>query len=452
MSAEESSVPKASLGATEPDELAIANEYSNLSIKSRFDCSMCKDEICHKELLHPDDKLWKGENFELKSGQLKDPQHADRYPLLQKYIKNDKYVNLSKICENLADVLNYIQEPSTPYNELENLLTKVGKIEQALTNFERNKIFASIKASYNDDTNVTAPYSKEIKTFPCVQKDIISSSSISYIDCEYTVKVSIPSESAYSSFVENNIFKPKDPLVMNKYRWIFIPSSDRFDMKDVILDRSHFKIEGEILAGDTLCFVVVRGNQFDRYRERIGHRLPIIQLPENVIGVGYARFWIVKIAKRFQLEQIWMIDDSVSLFKENIPTKKDGCFEIDADACILGVNVRCPQYCFQKMETILKNQRNLVAISPRKHRGYINVRDEFTNKPVQSVMLLNIQKITDANINFRPELRYMEDMIFSKECTNAGFIVCIWNAIIFMDQTQGEFKTTGANTTSQTHK
>ncbi|CAG2248275.1 unnamed protein product [Mytilus edulis] len=251
-------------------------------------------------------------------------------------------------------------KPSYPYKELENILKHVNEIEMN----GLDETIESIKDTYNTKDNVTAPYSKETQLYP---RKELSSSNLYFIDCEYTLKVNIPPGSVYSAFCRDQMFEPKD---REQYRWIFIPSSDRFD-KNIKLD----------------------------YR--------------------------------------------VYTYKEN------GKYIENKDVSVQSKHIRCPHYCFQKMESILKEQPSVVGICPRTYRPYVNVSYEFSNSAIKGVMLLNMSKITKENINFRPELRYMEDMIFSKECTNAGFEVCIWNAILFNDT---YFSSTGANTPCQSPK
>ncbi|CAC5417779.1 unnamed protein product [Mytilus coruscus] len=404
----------------------IDDALANISL---VQCSFCNDDECNfgKRPQH-----WTGDIFKSqdpKFTELKDPKYVKTCPLPDEFINGtgeNQTINLSKIVKKLHRVVDFIKEPSSPYKELENLINN--RMEE----------------------NATTPYTDEIKQYATLPA-VTSWSDIHYIDCEYMLKVSIPRQSAYSAFLDGKMFIPKDHKTTeenkerDKFRWIFIPSSDRFD-KNVKLDRSRFQNEGEMSRDDTLCFVVVRENQFEKYHKQIGNKVPIIQLPEIVIGVGYARFWIIKIAKRFQLEHIWMIDDSVDIFKEYIPIQNGNRCEKDPDASKQDINIRCPSYCFKKMENIMEKQPNLVAISPRKYTPRCNVTYEFSYKPIQSVMLLNITKITEKNINFRPELRYMEDMIFSQECTNAGLELCTWNAIMYVDK---QFSNTGAKTTCQ---
>lgn len=439
----------------------VTAKIQSISLSPKATCRFCRNTISYGK---DNIQHWTGDSFKLNTEQLNNPLYNDnRYHLPPEYLigpDSKKRVNLSKIVDELPDIIQFIQEPSSPYNELEKILNQVKEMKKCVKKIKEIKItetdkmgcslgeldtvlndIRNIDQSTKKSTveNVAAPYSKETQVYPTKG---IESSGIHFIDCEYTLKISIPPESVYSAFCRGKLFEPKET---DQYRWIFIPSSDRFE-KDIKLDYSNEKS----LKRQTLSFVVVRGNQFESYRKRFGATLPIIQLPEIVIGVGYARFWIVKIAKRFKLEYMWMIDDSVSFFKENIPTMMDDKFNMDTDSSKQQINTRCSHYCFQKMENILKNQSNLVAISPRcyRHTG-TDVAVEFTYKIIQSVILLNITKLSEKNLNFRPELRYMEDVIFSKECTNAGFKVCVWNAILFKDT---YFPTTGANTLSQSPK
>ncbi|CAG2212886.1 unnamed protein product [Mytilus edulis] len=154
----------------------------------------------------------------------------------------------SKVSEITDDVLNLklgpccfchdevIKEPSSPYKELENLINN------------------------RKDEEATVPYTNEIKKYATLPT-VTSSSDIHFIDCEYMLEVSIPILKTYSPFLKRKMFKPEDHKITDehterdKFRWIFIPSSDRFDEK-VKLNRSNFKAKGELSEGDTVCFVV----------------------------------------------------------------------------------------------------------------------------------------------------------------------------------------------------
>ena len=76
----------------------------------------------------------------------------------------------------------------------------------------------------------------------------------------------------------------------------------------------------EIITEDsTIRILVVRPFEFDKYVRNHGHRFPVISLPQEGIGTGYARFWIQKTALHLKLYYIWMIDDSLECFYECNP-------------------------------------------------------------------------------------------------------------------------------------
>ena len=55
--------------------------------------------------------------------------------------------------------------------------------------------------------------------------------------------------------------------------------------------------DGEIITEDsTIRILVVRPFEYEKYVRNHGHRFPVISLPQEEIGAGYARFWILKIA------------------------------------------------------------------------------------------------------------------------------------------------------------
>ena len=128
--------------------------------------------------------------------------------------------------------------------------------------------------------------------------------NIKYIDCDYILDIHVPVSKENESFID----RLTDPSTSSKQRWIFIPSFLRANC-----GLFNWKMSGVDLQ-TTNQIIVVLPNQFDTYISHCGHELPILCLPQDVLGIGYARHWILKIAMRLGLEYVWMIDDSVSWF------------------------------------------------------------------------------------------------------------------------------------------
>ena len=105
--------------------------------------------------------------------------------------------------------------------------------------------------------------------------------------------------------------------IRKKYkRWIFIPSFRRAQIALLEWPQDHI-----VSQESTIRILVVRPSEFKEYVRYCGHMFPIICLPQDEIGAGYPRYWIQKIALRFKLQFIWMIDDSVECFYEYHPTE-----------------------------------------------------------------------------------------------------------------------------------
>ena len=174
--------------------------------------------------------------------------------------------------------------------------------------------------------------------------------------------------------------------------------------------------------------LVVRPCQFDVYRKSCGHCLPIICLPHDEIGIGYARHWIVKIATRVGLKFIWVLDDSVAWFCEYDPK----------DHKVTNYTSRRRKFedVFTRMEALVhakQHKNEVAAISPARFRGNRELKNPFTYKPPQGAVYLNLELIKDKQINYRPELASKEDMVFGIECNKSDLTVCRWNRVQLCD-------------------
>jgi len=125
---------------------------------------------------------------------------------------------------------------------------------------------------------------------------------------------------------------------------------DNNDDEDGDEDCDH---DGEIITEDsTIRILVVRPFEFDKYVRNHGHRFPVISLPQEEIGTGYARFWIQKIALRLKLHYIWMIDDSVECFYEYNPQSLPKSY--------IKQNRRRPfELVFKRIEMLVKSHKRV---------------------------------------------------------------------------------------------
>ena len=235
------------------------------------------------------------------------------------------------------------------------------------------------------------------------------------------VKVSIPSKYGKDEF--KDVLKKHD-------RHIFIPSYMRencaqLDWKKAIVDLK------------TLQILVVRPSQFEKYRKWHGGRIPIVSLPNNVIGIGYARHWILKIATYFGFRFIWMMDDSIKCF-----------YGYDKNGKCVG-RLRFEEV-FSQIERFVEETKGLAAMSPAIFRPQTSPKKPppaFLRKPPRAVVCLDLELINDKKVSYRPELKSFEDMLFGAECEREGLKVVMCNRIRASDL---QFKHTGVHSPYQT--
>lgn len=249
----------------------------------------------------------------------------------------------------------------------------------------------------------------------------------------HMLKVSVP-EHKKDLLKESGFTSDKRPNLTR--RWIFIPSYMRANCG--LFDWRNTGIDEEI----TIRILVVRPSEFQKYQKHCGNHLPIISLPQNEIGVGYARYCIQKIATSIGLEYIWMLDDDIKQFYEIHPKRKPpppspGKTKYDPRR-------RNFDEVFTKFESIVKVSEDgkLAAISPvvfdpKKEQ---NRKDPpFVRKPPRGAVFLNLKLIND--VSYRPQLVAFEDMLFGKECEKKGLKVIMWKWIQFFSITN--WKKTG---------
>lgn len=130
------------------------------------------------------------------------------------------------------------------------------------------------------------------------------------------------------------------------------------------------------------------------------------------------------------LKQIWVIDDSVSWFCENhleIENNRHSGTETSIEF----------ERMFSSFECLVQSlhDHSIAAISPAVFQKHVDkMKEEYTYKSPHACVLLNIARISEKQINYRPELRFMEDEVFAAECLKNKLTVCRWNRIALYDK------------------
>lgn len=262
-----------------------------------------------------------------------------------------------------------------------------------------------------------------------------------YFDCEHMLKVYVPSSklSWFKTQINSHTRWIKEIKCENymEKRWVFTPSFRR--AKIALLQWPH---DESVNDDSTIRILVVRPSEFDEYVTYCGPHFPVIRLPQDEIGAGYARFWIQKIALRLKLQFIWMIDDSVLCFFEYHPhLKPPGPYK----------NSRTRKFglVFERIENFVVETVNeevpIVAMSPRRFYVRETLQKPFVCEPPQDAVYLNLRKLNEKNIWYRPELKTFEDMIFGYECEQRNLKVFRDNRIHLHDH---PWKETGASSPS----
>ncbi|XP_067021951.1 uncharacterized protein [Acropora muricata] len=329
-------------------------------------------------------------------------QQAAHYPLLEQW-KSGKTVHLRRGYDDLPEFVSQMRRKKEfeMLKEYMNAKTEEDK---------KSKMTPHMKEIEDDEEPRDKPSSARDQSLKAYSLDPTKRENqqekrLRYLDCEYMLKMYLP-ENRTTWFKHEN---PPPDLIRTinsdkkDKRWIFIPSFRR--SKIALLDWP----EDEIVTEEsTIRILVVRPCQFEDYVERCGHTFPIISLPNDEIGAGYARFWIQKIAMRLKLDFIWMIDDSVECFYEYHPNKKPNSFS-DQRRRQFGL-------VFERIEGFVKPAANIAAMSPRGGPPGRPVSNPFTRKPPIGAVYLNVKALKEKEVFYRPELKVFEDMMFGYEC------------------------------------
>lgn len=271
---------------------------------------------------------------------------------------------------------------------------------------------------------------EKLKAFSLKDHQYILSSSYNfYLDCEYMLNMYLPGDSKeWFNTKSGNKYITHINQDRKDMRWIFTPSYHR--SKIALLDWPKDKI---VTKKSTIRILVVRPSDFKEYVKCCGRKFPIISLPNDEKGAGYARLWIQKIALKLKLEFIWMIDDSLECFYEYHPTQKPPPKKPEEKTGDY-TSFRRRQFglVFERIEKIVKDGE-IAAMSPRATPPGRPTKDPFVCKPPHVAVFLNLKVLEEKEVFFRPELKVCEDMIFGYECNKKGLRVFRDNRIQFQD-------------------
>ncbi|XP_078372766.1 uncharacterized protein LOC144656419 [Oculina patagonica] len=434
----------------EPETGVLNKDFAALAISPRQDG---ESRISNGEWMsdHPWQSCKPDPNLEMKDF----VAISASYKLDDDWIKcqgRRQVVDLSKIFSNLPIFMQLEMQGSIngSRQELEQLVVKKHENfesphtrEIAVKNVLILTSFQKDKKSLPDDRRLKA-------TSASSDDDYVG--AIYNIDCEYMLQMNVAeSMIPWFDIQQCDTFYP--PMIRKisypnkEKRWIFIPS---FRRANIAL--TDWPEDDVVTPESTIRVLVVRPSEFDKYVKRCGRSFPIICLPQDEIGAGYARYWIQKIALRLKLQFIWMIDDSVECFYEYHPTVEPP----------LGENKdgkRRPSYkdhrrrkfglVFKRIEDFVKeaddSETPIAAMSPRRWNPLCRPKQPFVCKPPQAAVYLNLRALKKKNVYYRPELKTLEDMIFGYECEKKGLKVFMDNRILLKDH---KWKDTGARSPS----
>ena len=392
-------------------------------------------------------------------------------------------VDLEKIYSNLPNFIEEMKGQSCR-EDLEWLM----KQKMALTDKENDSLYSSTHPHILEIVQEEKGVKFKDEASPVIEKQTLKAFSSKYpkepnkanychLDCEYMLNMYLPeSFKEWFNIEDGKRIRSIKPQKKDQ-RWIFVPSFrrakialmkwpgdddqdeeedeneddegykyDDFDNDDVDDDgHNDCDHDGDIITEDsTIRILVVRPFEFVKYVTNHGHRFPVISLPQEEIGAGYARFWIQKIALRLKLQFIWMIDDSVECFYEYNPENRPKSY--------IKQNRRRPfELVFERIEMLVKESKHpIAAMSPKRFRLFRGpLKNPFVCSPPRIAVYLNLQLLKKKGVYYRPELQVFEDMIFGYECKQNGLNVFMDNRILLQDHKWGK---TGARSLSVKQK
>ena len=381
---------------------------------------------------------------------------SSSYPLSRKWARKQtdskKDVDLAKILSNIPIFVQCEMQGSIngSRQELEQLI-KCGESplkEQNRSNLppHTREIVDGIKADNRNDER-SLPSDDHLKATS--MQHVFEKKKPEFcfhVNCEYTLEMYANTD--YLPIQTWFDIQQKEQIqwirkIRYKYklkRWIFIPSFRRAQI--ALLE---WPQDDDIVTKEsTMRILVVRPSEFEEYVKYCGHKFPVICLPQDEIGAGYPRHWIQKIALRLKLQFIWMIDDSVECFYEYHPEK-----EPPKPGSYTKYRRRKFGLVFERIEHFVQdaddNEKPIAAMSPRRWNPKSRPKKPFSCKPPQGAVFLNLRALSEKNVNYRPELKTLEDMIFGYECEQNGLKVYRDNRILLQDH---NWRNTGASSPS----
>ena len=431
------------------------------------------------------------------------------YTLKAKWYTDDK-VDLTKIYSNLPKFIKEMKGQSCR-KDLEWLIKhKMTLTDEVKDSLDSNtphilEIVQEEKGVKPTDKASPVDEKQELKAFSSKHPKEPNQANYYHLDCEYMLKMYLPdSFKDWFNIEHGKRIRSIKPQKKDQ-RWIFVPSFrrakialmkwpgdddqdeeedeneddedykyDDFDNDDVDDDDDDNNDDDDdehedededededdhdddddsdhdckiITEDSTIRILVVRPFEFDKYVRNHGHRFPVISLPQEEIGAGYARFWIQKIALHLKLHYIWMIDDSVECFYEYNPQKITNSY--------IKQNRRRPfELVFGRIEMLVKESQEkkhpIAAMSPKRFRPFRGpLKNPFVCSPPRIAVYLNLELLKEKGVYYRPELRVFEDMIFGYECEQNGLNVFMDNRILLQDHKWGN---TGARSLSVKQK
>ena len=365
------------------------------------------------------------------------------YPTPSKWTKNNKAdgsVDLAEIYSNLPSYIEDVMKGGinscrqelervlqTPLSELALDTPHVLEIKNESVPSKDQEVLKREDEKFTASSLTSPPKNPEDKNFY-------------YFDCEHILKMYVPSSKlSWFQTQEKSHTRWIGKIKCNNYmgkRWVFIPSFRR--AKIALLQWPDDEIMND---NSTIRILVVRPSEFDTYVRYCGPHFPVIRLPQDEIGVGYARYWIQKIALRLELQFIWMVDDSIISFCEYDPSKEP------PERSYIKFRNRKFGLVFERIEKFVKKGEEvpIVAMSPKRFCTRKTLKQPFVCKPPQGAVYLNLRKLQEKHVYYRPELKTLEDMVFGYECEQRNLKVLVDNRILLRDK---RWEDTGASSLS----
>ena len=227
-------------------------------------------------------------------------------------------------------------------------------------------------------------------------------------------------------------------MKLNYERVIFTPSKGRCN--DALLRWS-----GEDNLDNTLGVVIVPLNELGEYSEKWGTSRLIIGVDHQC--VGEVRYHIIQLARHWELETFWMIDDSVPISRLYQKTwgNQEGDPILRFDHVLETIESMPSQDYFSNAVLIgLTSTFSIQNLSQNAERYVINER---TPTSCVFICLKNVSE----ELNYERQLPSKEDVIFAAQLIVAGRDVIIDRHIHFEDysftvggSTQNPFVNDGA--------